>query len=230
MSLFITLEGPSGCGKSTIIKELTKTLCEFSFVNEVKMFRDPGGDPVSEALRVIGKNPPGPISTMASLFVFVAARIQTQKMSIEKFLAEHPNNIAICDRWSDSTRVYQRFAQNIPLDTIEKVLTVSNASEPDMTFVLQLSVEDLITRRNSRVDEEADMFEVDSFTEDEVHAYDHLVKDMTAHQQAGFVTYNKEPEDRVKYIPNSGTVNEALAYIKHHLSTLFFNREEEFHE
>jgi dTMP kinase len=225
MSVFITLEGPSGIGKSTIIEMMKEQIGALEGVNEVRTYRDPGGDPVSEELRKIAKNPPGPIESRCAMFTFLAARINLQAR-IQEFMRENPNNVAICDRWSDSTRIYQRLFENIPITDIESALNLAHLKDPDMTVVLYMPLKNLLERRNSRIDDETDRYEASDFLKTEVAAYKSLARDMVVWENEGLINYDEDPLKRLKYIENSGAPAVAMEKIMKNVYTLLSEQEE----
>ena len=102
---FITLEGGEGTGKSTLQRALAKRLESDGF--DVVVTREPGGTPLAEAVRQLALHPPagGSWSPMGEALLMNAARSDHLENLIRPALAN--GKWVICDRFADSTRVYQ---------------------------------------------------------------------------------------------------------------------------
>lgn len=133
---FITLEGGEGAGKSTQARLLAEFLRGRSL--EVVVTREPGGSPFAERVRdlVLDAATPQP-SQLAEALLFNAARADHLEQLIEPALLR--GAWVICDRFSDSTRVYQGevggMAGNV-LDALDEI--VVGDRKPDLTFVIDL--------------------------------------------------------------------------------------------
>ena len=150
MSLFITFEGIEGCGKTTQIGLLTSFLKNIhrSFL----LTREPGGTGVGERIRQILLSPENVgIEPMAELFLYAAARVQHFRQVIAPALRE--GKIVICDRFMDATTVYQGFGRGLDLSWIEEIhaRTMENV-KPDLTFLLDLPVEEGLRRALKRME------------------------------------------------------------------------------
>ncbi len=139
--LFITFEGGEGAGKTTQIKKLAAALGDDCIVT-----REPGGTPEAEAMRALfmtNKGQDWPLETQA-LFMF-AARSHHTKTLIQPLLSQ--GKTVICDRYYDSTMVYQGYAGGMD---IESLLNIQKAAigdlAPDLTFVLDLPPQIGLTR------------------------------------------------------------------------------------
>lgn len=145
--LFITFEGGEGAGKTTQIKRLAASL------DNAIVTREPGGTPEAEAIRKTfiengGQNwPPEALV----LLMFSARVIHTENL-IRPALEN--GRIVLCDRYTDSTRVYQGYAGSIALEKIEAVKELSIGDfEPDLTFILDIDPEQGLKRAASRAGE-----------------------------------------------------------------------------
>jgi len=133
--VFITFEGPEGCGKSTHARRIGSFLKKKGY--DVLFTREPGGTSVGEKIRDILLHPAYTVSPLTELFLFEAARAQI----IEKIIlpAIKRKKIIICDRFNDSTVVYQGYAGPIPL---KKVIAIDDfivrEARPDLTILLDL--------------------------------------------------------------------------------------------
>lgn len=145
---FITFEGVEGCGKSTQI-ELLKTHLE-SKGHHVLVTREPGGVPIAEAIRAVlldtGHTAMSPI---AELLLYEAARAQIVEEIIRPALES--GQVVLCDRFADSTTAYQGAGRGLSMDDIERLhRLVTRGVWPDLTFVLDLPVEQGLARVRNR--------------------------------------------------------------------------------
>lgn len=157
---FITFEGGEGSGKSTQIRKLAERL-EAAHIPSL-VTREPGGTPGAEALRHVVLSGMGKLigSDLESL-LFAAARDDHVHRVIAPALAA--GTWVLCDRFADSTRVYQGILGEVDprlLDALERV-TIGNL-KPDLTLVLDLPVEIGLGRADARRGAgDADRFEAE---------------------------------------------------------------------
>lgn len=133
---FITFEGGEGVGKSTQIRLLEARL--FSLGIEVLVTREPGGSPRAEKIReYILRGAARDLGPMAEALLFSAARIDHIDTVIRPAL--QAGKWVLCDRFADSTRVYQGADGGISSDVIAALEQVTLAGlQPDLTLVLDL--------------------------------------------------------------------------------------------
>ena len=145
---FITFEGGEGSGKSTQVRHLAGRLRELGI--EVVLTREPGGSLFAEALRAFILDPETPEhSALSEALLFYAARADHLDKTIRPAL--NAGVWVICDRFSDSTRVYQSEAGGLPgevLDALEEMVVEPTA--PDLTFILDLPAELGLGRAHER--------------------------------------------------------------------------------
>ncbi len=136
---FITFEGGEGSGKSTQARMLAERLRLRAI--ETVLTREPGGSPFAERLRKILLDPKTePHSALAETLLFYTARADHLDSVIRPALKQ--GRWVICDRFSDSTRVYQ--GQNVALreqlfDALE--LLVVAPTRPDLTLIIDVPAE-----------------------------------------------------------------------------------------
>jgi dTMP kinase len=137
--MFITLEGIEGSGKSTQIPAIVNHLESKGY--KCVVTREPGGTVVGGQIRAVLLNPENKaMDPMAELMLYEADRAQHVSEVIRPSLKS--GNIVICDRFSDSTVVYQGAARGIAPEIIERLnKLVLGEIEPDITFLLDLSPE-----------------------------------------------------------------------------------------
>ena len=136
---FVTFEGGEGSGKSTQIKTLSQRLDAAKLRNMVT--REPGGSPGAEIIRHLVLSGMGKLlGPEAETLLFAAARDDHVRTVILPALNQ--GTWVLCDRFSDSTRVYQgRLGQVAPafLNAVERV-TIGDL-KPDLTIILDIPVE-----------------------------------------------------------------------------------------
>ncbi|HYC24573.1 MAG TPA: dTMP kinase [Roseiarcus sp.] len=147
---FITLEGGEGVGKSTQAELLANRLREAGLRTVVT--REPGGSPRAEALRrVILSGAAAPFGPSGEAILFSAARIDHIDQKIAPALAA--GEWVVCDRFADSTRVYQGAAGKLDkslIDSLERVAV--GDMRPDLTLILDMPVEKSLARATVRRD------------------------------------------------------------------------------
>ena len=150
MSLFITFEGIEGCGKTTQIGLLTSFL--ESLHRPFLLTREPGGTGVGEQIRqILLSSENVGIEPMAELYLYAAARVQHLRQVISPALRE--GKVVICDRFADATLAYQGYGRGVDLAWIEEIhaRTMENV-KPDLTFLLDLPVEEGLRRALKRME------------------------------------------------------------------------------
>lgn len=152
MSKFITVEGGEGVGKSTFIIALSKILASHGVT--IKTSLEPGGTAVANHIRNIFANPPPDesLTPLTELFLVSAARAQHVETLIRPLLKN--NTWVLCDRFYDSTRVYQGAIGGVPEKELESAIEVSvGTTHPDLTFLLDCSTELVVDRLSQRSQE-----------------------------------------------------------------------------
>ncbi len=140
--LFVTFEGIDRSGKTTQIKLFNKYLKDNNY--NFSIYREPGGTSVSEKIRDILLDKDNYVSPYTELLLYIASRRQ---LLDEKILTDLNNKIVICDRYIDSTIVYQGVLRNISRERILKLHELVDINlMPDLTFLLDISAEESIRR------------------------------------------------------------------------------------
>jgi dTMP kinase len=146
---FITLEGGEGTGKSTLQHALAERLAANGI--EVVETREPGGTPLAESVRKLALHPPRSEawSPMAEALLMNAARSDHLDKLIRPALTA--GKWVICDRFADSTRVYQSVGGGVPMDFLKAMeRSVLAQDVPDLTLVLDAPLDATAGRRKSR--------------------------------------------------------------------------------
>ena len=145
---FITFEGGEGAGKSTQIKLLSKFLKSEGLATVLT--REPGGSTGGEDIRRLLVT--GAIDRwdpMAETLLHMAARRSHLVDLIEPALQE--SKWVLCDRFADSTEAYQGYGQGLNLGFISELRrNILGEIEPELTFLLDISVDEGLTRAIAR--------------------------------------------------------------------------------
>ncbi|MBB5701852.1 dTMP kinase [Ochrobactrum daejeonense] len=197
--LFITFEGGEGAGKSTQIALLAKHLREDGF--DPLITREPGGSPGAEAVRhVILSGSAEEYGPAMEALLFAAARADHVDELIRPALKE--GRMVLCDRFIDSSRVYQGVTGNLDSTYMAAVERIAiDGAMPDMTIILDIPAEKGLLRAGKRRGgETADRFEKEDIA---VHE---------ARRQAFLAIAEAEPE-RCTVIDADRSQNEIAAEI-----------------
>ncbi|MGI8526138.1 MAG: dTMP kinase [Pseudolabrys sp.] len=174
---FITFEGGEGSGKSThtaLIAERLKTLGV-----DVVLTREPGGSPGAEIIRhVLLSGAAKPLGAETEAILFAAARDDHIRSTIAPALEQ--GKWVICDRFMDSTRVYQGALGHVDPRLIRGLERVTVGERmPDLTFIMDVPAEVGLARAaRRRGGTQADRFEAEdvAFHETLRGAYAKLAK------------------------------------------------------
>ena len=149
---FISFEGIDGCGKSTQAKILSTKLTDCG--NKVLLTREPGGSEGAEEIRnLLLKGNPDRWSAETELLLFTAARRDHLERTILPALDS--GTTVICDRFSDSTRVYQGVTRGDLRDLVDKLDDAMIPRQPDITILIDLDPNIGLTRALERANTEA---------------------------------------------------------------------------
>jgi dTMP kinase len=196
---FITFEGGEGTGKSTQAAMLALRLEAFGLA--VLLTREPGGSPGAEIIRhVLLSGAVKPLGPEAEAMLFAAARLDHVQLAIEPAL--EAGKWVVCDRFADSTRVYQGALGKVDQRLIKALERVCLGDlSPDLTLVLDLPVEAGLQRQaQRRGDAGPDRFEAEDvdFHENLRKAYLALARDEP--QRCAVIEAGGTKEDVAKQI------------------------------
>ncbi|MES2729597.1 MAG: dTMP kinase [Pseudomonadota bacterium] len=146
--VFISFEGGEGAGKTTQIKRIAEALTAQG--HEVVTTREPGGTPEGDKVRSLLVNSDGGNwSPEAEVMLFFVSRAMHVRDLIIPAL--NAGKIILCDRFTDSTRVYQCAGRGLGRAGIEQVKEFSiGMLEPDLTLIMDLPVSAGLARAKSR--------------------------------------------------------------------------------
>lgn len=146
--MFITFEGVEGSGKSTQAKLLAEFIAQLG--HKVTLTREPGWGQLGELIRkVILDKRDIDLDAFSELCLFCADRAQHVRDFIRPKL--EAGEIVICDRYFDSTVVYQGHGRKLDKRLVNKIAQASTLDLiPDVTFLLNLPIKTGLTRLQSR--------------------------------------------------------------------------------
>ena len=144
------MEGPDGSGKTTQIDLLKKYLEHRGY--DIVIAREPGGTTIGEAIREIILNPDyKEMGHMTELLLYASARAQLVNQVIKPALAE--GKAVICDRFVESSAVYQGIGRGLGVDTVYEVNNFALGDvKPKLTIFMDLDAEDGIKRKKKQAE------------------------------------------------------------------------------
>tara|TARA_B100000787_G_scaffold23492_1_gene15772 strand:- start:377 stop:991 length:615 start_codon:yes stop_codon:yes gene_type:complete len=149
---FLSFEGIDGCGKSTQAKLLAAHF--LAELQDVVRTREPGGSVGAEAIRgLLLTGATDKWSAETELLLFTAARRDHFEKTIEPALVA--GKMVICDRFADSTRVYQGATRGDLRSKVDQLHATMIGREPDLTLIIDVDPRVALTRglaRNSGED------------------------------------------------------------------------------
>jgi len=198
---FLTFEGSEGCGKSTQIERLV-TACGKTGVSPL-VTREPGGTLVGEEIRNLLKHSHAGDAMVpeSELLLFSASRAQ---LVCEVIIPALENErLVICDRFFDSTTVYQGVARRLdPVDVATMNRFAVGTCIPDLTIVLDMDAQ--VALQRARTGRGAAALR-DRMEEQEKEFYEAV--------RAGYLALAKTEPKRVRVVDSSGTPDETFEAI-----------------
>ena len=196
---FISFEGIDGSGKSTQIQRLGKYLETLGF--DVIITREPGGSVGGEQIRnLLLQGAVDRWSPETEILLFTASR----RDHLERIILPALDNgkIVICDRFTDSTRMYQGMRGPSLRNLVELLNEKVIKCDPDLTIIIDINPETGLTRAKSRktVEERFEDFGVD----------------LQVKMRQGFIELSKEFSNRIKVVNGQQSVDE----LAHDICTL----------
>lgn len=145
MRNFVTIEGCEGVGK-TYQTKLLRQYCEERGLNVV-FTREPGGSDIAEQIRkIILDANNNEMDDMCEAFLYAASRIQHLKDIVKPALSQ--GKVVICDRYVDSSYVYQGLGRGLGLDKIVRLNEIAVGEYmPEFTVFLDLSPDNAFLRK-----------------------------------------------------------------------------------
>ena len=154
---FIVIEGIDGSGKTTQINQLSKWINEANIIpqnNQLVITREPGGTQLGKSIRTLLLDPSREISlnSITELLLYAADRAQHVNEIIRPSLTK--GDWVISDRFCGSTLAYQGYGRKLDIKLIKDLEAIATQGiSPDITFLLDIPVDESIKRRESETDD-----------------------------------------------------------------------------
>ncbi|MBO9398236.1 dTMP kinase [Shimia sp. R9_2] len=196
---FITFEGIDGSGKSTQAKKLAETLRSQGF--EVVLTREPGGSEGAEQIRsLVLEGDPDRWSAETEILLFTAARRDHLERTILPAIAA--GKVVICDRFADSTRMYQGLSRGDLRALVDKLHSLMIGREPDMTILIDMDPSEGLKRAKSRNTSE--------------ERFEDFGEGLQRQMRQGFLELSKEYAERFIVIDGARSQDEVAADVLNH--------------
>lgn len=181
--LFISFEGIDGSGKSTQIKHLADDLTRKG--HDVVVTREPGGSDGAEEIRaLVLQGDPDRWSAETEILLFTAARRDHLERVIRPALAA--GKIVLCDRFADSTRMYQGLSRGDLRAVVDCLHDLMIGVEPDLTILIDMDPVEGLKRAKGRQGTE--------------ERFEDFGAQMQSDMRAGFLALAQEFPDRFRVI------------------------------
>lgn len=180
---FISFEGIDGSGKSTQARMLADHLRALG--HDPVLTREPGGSPGAEEIRaLVLQGDPDRWSAETELLLFTAARRDHLERLILPALAQ--GKIVICDRFADSTRMYQGLSRGDLRGSVDALHNLMIGREPDLTLLIDMDPAQGLARAKARQGIE--------------ERFEDFGTDLQTKMRAGFLALAEEFKDRFRVI------------------------------
>ncbi|KIC42119.1 thymidylate kinase [Ruegeria sp. ANG-R] len=180
---FLTFEGIDGSGKSTQARLLAEHLRREG--RDVVLTREPGGSDGAEEIRsLVLQGDPDRWSAETEILLFTAARRDHLERTIEPALAE--GKVVICDRFADSTRMYQGLSRGDLRGLVDQLHKLMIGREPDLTLLIDMDPETGLSRAKGRQGAE--------------ERFEDFGLDLQQQMRAGFLGLAEEFSDRFRVV------------------------------
>ena len=196
MGYFISVEGGEGSGKTSVIKEVVNRLEKLGY-KKIISSREPGGIKIATDIREIILNKENTMmDPVTETFLFAASRRQH---IVEKILpALEENAIFICDRFVDSSYVYQGVAGNVGIERVIKINKIATEGcMPNLTILFDLDPKIGLERINANKNREVNRLDLASLE------YHNKVR-------AGYKMMAERFNDRIVVVDASKTFEEVV--------------------
>jgi dTMP kinase len=213
---FITFEGGEAVGKSTQIERLAQRLRETG--GEVLVTREPGGTPLGEQIRHLLKHAPEGqgMNPKTELLLFLASRAELVRKVIGPALDR--GVWVLCDRFHDSTTVYQGAGRGVPHEIVDRLNAVAIGTRmPGLTLVLDVDPEQARARLLERAGSIATV--AAAGTPDRMEAQP---AEFFERVRAGYAALAEAHPERVKVVHAHGNVDETAAAIWEQVAKKFW--------
>ena len=188
---FITFEGIDGSGKSTQLLRLAKALKEDGY--DVVTTREPGGSEGAEEIRaLVLEGATDRWSAETEILLFTAARRDHMERTILPALAA--GKIVLCDRFADSTRMYQGLSRGDLRALVDQLHDLMIGREPDLTVLIDMDPAVGLARAKGRQTAE--------------ERFEDFGQDLQTKMRAGFLALSKEFADRYRVLDGNRSMDD----------------------
>lgn len=195
--LFLTFEGIDGSGKSTQARLLADHMRARG--HEVLLTREPGGSPGAEEIRkLVLEGDPDRWSAETEILLFTAARRDHLERTINPALAA--GKLVICDRFADSTRMYQGLSRGDLRPVVDQLHALMIGREPDLTVLIDMDPETGLGRAKGRQGAE--------------ERFEDFGLDLQQKMRAGFLELSREYADRFRVIDGNRPLDDVAADVR----------------
>ena len=192
--LFLTFEGIDGSGKSTQARMLAARLEADG--HDVVLTREPGGSPGAEEIRrLVLEGDPDRWSAETEILLFTAARRDHMERTILPALAA--GKIVVCDRFADSTRLYQGLSRGDLRGLVDELHRLMIGREPDLTILIDMDPDLGHARALSRKGAE--------------ERFEEFGPDLQRRMRAGFLALAEEAPGRFRVIDGNRDMDSVAA-------------------
>ncbi len=194
---FISFEGIDGSGKSTQARLLANHLREIG--HDVVLTREPGGSPGAEEIRaLVLQGAPDRWSAETEILLFTAARRDHLERTILPAL--QAGKVVICDRFADSTRMYQGLSRGDLRGVVDALHRLMIGVEPDVTVLIDMDPGQGLSRARSRQTIE--------------ERFEDFGEGLQAAMRAGFLDLAREYADRFVVIDGARDIDAVAKDVK----------------
>ena len=190
-SAFISFEGIDGSGKTTQLELLAEQLRTEG--HQVLLTREPGGSPGAEEIRtLVLQGDPDRWSAETELLLFTAARRDHLERTILPALAA--GKIVLCDRFADSTRMYQGLSRGDLRQAVDTLHALMIGTEPDLTVLIDINPALGLRRAKSRHGTE--------------ERFEDFGESLQARMRQGFLTLAAEQPHRIRVVDGDRSIED----------------------
>ena len=195
--LAVAFVGCDGSGKSTQARLLAEHLQAQG--REVVLTREPGGSPGAEEIRaLVLQGDPDRWSAETEILLFTAARRDHLERTIRPAL--EAGKVVICDRFADSTRMYQGLSRGDLRGVVDDLHALMIGTEPDLTILIDMDPGEGLSRAKGRQGVE--------------ERFEDFGEDLQQAMRAGFQALAREYADRFRVIDGAGGVDDVAARVR----------------
>ncbi|MDA8648009.1 dTMP kinase [Rhodobacteraceae bacterium] len=188
---FITFEGIDGSGKSTQTKLLAARLQDEGY--DIILTREPGGSEGAEEIReLVLQGATDRWSAETEILLFTAARRDHIERTILPALIQ--GKIVICDRFADSTRMYQGISRGDLRALVDQLHSLMIPYDPDITILIDMDPEIGLKRAKARATAE--------------ERFEDFGLDLQQRMRSGFLELAREFETRIAVVEGNRDIVE----------------------